>query len=85
MRKVRRFRVTLRLTVPFLSPVNVRRYSPGGRSSLLFGQMPLKISAILKDAENIDYALAFAGAIDDEVPGVLHNSKSGARPVAAEA
>jgi hypothetical protein len=47
--------------------------------------MPLKISAILKDAENIDYALAFAGAIDDEVPGVLHNSKSGARPVAAEA
>jgi hypothetical protein len=43
--------------------------------------MPLKIAAIVKDAENVDCALAFGAAIYDEVPGVLHKSKDSARPV----
>ena len=44
----------------------------------------MNIAAIMKDAENVDYALAIAGTIDDEVLEVLHNSKSGVRPFAAE-
>ena len=52
---------------------------------LFFGQMPLKVAAIVKDAENVNYALAFAAAIDDEMPGIPRNSKSSARPFAAEA
>ena len=41
--------------------------------------MPLKVAAIVKYAENVNYALAFAAAVDDEMPGILHNSKSSAR------
>jgi hypothetical protein len=41
--------------------------------------MPLKVAAIVKNAKNVDYALAFATTVDDEVPGILHNTESRAR------
>jgi len=54
------------------------------RRLLFFRQMPLKFPAVVKDAENVDDALVVAGTIDDEVPGVPHNSKRRARPFATE-
>lgn len=46
--------------------------------------MPLKVAAIVKDAENVNQTLAFPAEIDDEVPRVLHNSKRATRPFATE-
>ena len=46
--------------------------------------MTLKVPPVVKDAENVDDILAFAAAIDDEVPGIFYNAKSGTHPVAAE-
>ena len=34
---------------------------------LLLWKMPLKVAAIVKYAENVNYALAFAAAVDDEM------------------
>jgi hypothetical protein len=33
--------------------------------------MPLKVAAIVKNAENVDRALGFASTVNDEVPEIL--------------
>ena len=43
-----------------------------------------QVAAIVKDAENVDHALAVATPVDDEVPRILHNSKRRSRRFAAE-
>ena len=65
--------------------ITKRRATVRNKCRLLFGQMPLKVAAIVKDTENVNYALAFAAAVNDEMPGIPHNSKSSARPFSAEA
>lgn len=64
-------------------PVNAtRRWCRS--ESLLFRQMTLKVAPVVKNAQNVDDLLAFATAIDEEVPGISHNSKSSSRSAPAE-
>ena len=54
-----------------------------GGPTVFFWKVPLKVAAIMKNAKNVDYALAFATTVDDEVPGILHNPEGCARSVSA--